>query len=58
MKILKTKFETDTVGFYITPIIGISRIKGVWELWFGWLFWLWTITLNQVVPPSNEETSK
>lgn len=32
----------DTHGFYITPLVGVSNVRGVWAFWIGWLYWLWT----------------
>ena len=49
---MKTKWAKDTHGFYITPLIGFSKISGQWALWIGWLYWLWTWELN-----SKEETN-
>lgn len=39
---MKCKWAQDATGFYITPLLGVSKIKGQWSLWIGWLFWLWT----------------
>ena len=48
MKFFKCEFEKDTTGFYITPLIGFSNVKGDRSIWFGWLAWLFTIKLDQV----------
>jgi hypothetical protein len=44
---MKCKWKVDTIGFYILPLIGISRVKGVWSFWVGWGFWLWTWEFNK-----------
>ncbi len=44
MKLFQCKFETDVLGVYLTPLIGLSRVNGKWSFWIGWLFWLFTIT--------------
>jgi hypothetical protein len=47
MKFIKCKWEKDTFGFYILPLLGFSKIKGAASLWIGWLYWLFTIQLNK-----------
>jgi hypothetical protein len=40
---MKCKWEKDAFGFYLTPLIGFSKIyTGKWSFWIGWLYWLWT----------------
>ena len=43
MKFAKHTFEKDVHGFYLTPLIAYSNVKGDKAIWFGWLFWLWGI---------------
>jgi len=38
---MKCKFEYDTQGLYILPLICFSKVNGKWAFWFGWGFWLW-----------------
>jgi len=45
MKPIKTEWEMDTIGIYITPLIGYSNVKGVRSFWVGWLYWLWVVCL-------------
>jgi hypothetical protein len=45
MKMARCKFTVDKWGFYLTPLIGVEWTRGV-EVWFGWLFFLWRITLK------------
>jgi len=40
MEYVKCKFTVDTIGFYVTPLIGYARIKGVRQLYVGWGSWL------------------
>ena len=53
---MKCKWEKDVHGFYVTPLIGVSKRLEVWQLWVGWLYWLWTWTLNdnQEIQPTEE----
>ena len=44
MKLFQCKFETDVLGVYLTPLIGLSRVNGKLSFWIGWLFWLFTVT--------------
>lgn len=44
---MKCTWEKDTHGFYITPLLGVSKIKGVYAIWIGWLYWLFTYQLNR-----------
>ena len=46
MLALKCTFEKDVVGFYVTPLIGYSNVKGQKSLWFGWGSLLWTLHLG------------
>jgi len=43
---MRCYWEKDVHGFYITPLIGISKVHGKWSFWFGWLYWLFTFELN------------
>jgi len=45
MKFFTCKFETDTRGFYLTPLIGYSWVNGEKSIWLGWFFWLFTIKI-------------
>jgi len=45
MKFISCKFETDTHGFYLTPLIGYSRVDGEKSIWLGWFFWLFIIKI-------------
>jgi hypothetical protein len=47
MKLLKTKFEIDTEGIYITPLLGYSNVKGEKSIWIGWLFWLFVVRFGK-----------
>ena len=49
------EFETDVTGIYITPLVGYSNVRGQKSIWFGWLFWLFTIKLNK--PETESFTS-
>jgi len=40
------KWEKDTIGIYILPIFGVSRIKNKYSIWAGWLYWLFTWEIN------------
>jgi len=42
---MRCVFEKDTVGFYLTPLIGYSNCKGERSVWFGWFWWLWVVRL-------------
>jgi len=44
---MKCKCEKDVHGFYILPLVGVSKVKGMWAIWFGWFYWLWTWQLNE-----------
>lgn len=46
MKLVKTEFQTDVTGIYITPLIGYSNVRGEKSIWIGWLFWLFSIILE------------
>ena len=39
---IRCKWEKDVHGFYVTPLVGISKIRGTWSIWVGWFYWLWT----------------
>jgi len=43
---MKCVWEKDVHGFYLTPLIGLSKVKGVWSFWLGWFYWLWTWELS------------
>ncbi len=43
---MKCKWEKDVFGIYILPLIGVSKVDGLWSIWVGWLYWLWTWELN------------
>ena len=45
MKFMKCKYEKDVHGFYLTPLIGFSNVKGLKSIWIGWLFWLMSVEL-------------
>jgi hypothetical protein len=42
---MKCTFAKDVFGFYLTPLIGYSNMKGVRAVWVGWFWWLFTIEL-------------
>lgn len=43
---MKCRFEKDTTGFYILPLLGYSNVRGTKSIWFGWAFYLWTWVLS------------
>jgi len=48
MKIKRVTFTPDKWGLYILPMLGIDwAIKGCHRVWFGWLFWLFTIEFTR-----------
>jgi hypothetical protein len=47
MKIIRCEFEYDRWGAYILPLVGYSWNPKDRSLWFGWLWWLWTIKLEK-----------
>jgi hypothetical protein len=44
--LIKCKFEKDTQGIYILPLLGYSNVKGLKSFWVGWLWWLWTFRME------------
>ena len=49
-RIQRVEFTTDTIGIYLLPLIGISRKEGAWSIWFGWLWFLMEVYLNDPLP--------
>lgn len=39
---MRCTFQKDDCGLYITPLLGVSKVKGIWKVWTGWLWWLFT----------------
>jgi len=40
-------WEQDVHGFYITPMFGVSKVKGLWSVWIGWLYWLFIMRIKE-----------
>ena len=47
IKIGRCVWEQDVHGFYLLPLLGVSKVKGVWAVWFGWFYWLFTCNLRE-----------
>jgi hypothetical protein len=46
MKIKGCKFDKDVNGFYLTPLVGFSKVKGEKSVWLGWLFWIFVVVFD------------
>jgi len=47
MKISIFEWVVDTKGFYITPLIALSKVEKEKSLWIGWGFWGIKILLSK-----------
>ena len=56
MRVAKCTF--DSSGIYILPMIGISWARGTFEVWGGWLFWLFVWQWWKVKPQNVESHDK
>jgi len=45
---MKCEWGKDVHGFYVFPLLGISKIKGIWSIWCGWAYWLFTWEINKI----------
>lgn len=42
MKIFRCEWSRDVTGFYVTPLVGVSK-QGQWSAWIGWGPFLWQV---------------